>query len=305
MLRKCSVLILVIYGTMSIMMFLPSAIVAGPKGAKAIFDSGEGPSISMSVDQIQRPSSAAAEPLQQEKYIGVSYQLLLLSDDGQFQAVPQTRVFRPGERMRLLVRTNRPGYMTIFNVGPTGNTNLLFNEYVEPSSFLQIPKNTNLRFVGAPGTEKIFIMLSDQPNPIFNQTAMTATGPVPPPSSPAVLPSGFPSSSFAPTSGTGGFLPPPPPTSDVSALPPPPPVTSMLAGIEGAKSLQGAKDIVAEDNMKTNYAVISPRNNYRPVNMGMKDIVLESSTGNNYGVVPASTLAGGGILTMEIKLEHR
>ncbi len=78
-----------------------------------------------------------------------------------------------------------------------------------------------------------------------------------------------------------------------------------MAGVEGAKSVRGAKDIVVEDSMKTNYAVISRRNNYRPVNRGMKDIVLESSSGNNFGVVPASALAGGGILTVEIKLEHR
>ncbi len=78
-----------------------------------------------------------------------------------------------------------------------------------------------------------------------------------------------------------------------------------MAGVEGSKSLRGAKDIVVEDSMKTNYAVISRRNNYRPVNRGMKDIVLESSAGNNYGVVPAAALTGGGILTVEIKLEHR
>jgi len=78
-----------------------------------------------------------------------------------------------------------------------------------------------------------------------------------------------------------------------------------MAGIEGAKGMKGAKDIVAEDTMKTNYAVISPKNNYRPVNLGMKDIVLENSVGNNFGVIPASTLSDGGILTVEIKLEHR
>ncbi len=79
----------------------------------------------------------------------------------------------------------------------------------------------------------------------------------------------------------------------------------MIAGIEGAKGLKGSKDIVAEDTMQTNYSVISPRNNYKPVNKGTKDIVLESSVGNNFGVVPASALSDGGILTVEIKLEHR
>ena len=230
--------------------------------------------------------------------------------------------------MRLLVRTNKPGYMTIYNVGPTGNTNLLFNEYVEAFSFLQIPKNTNMRFVGPPGTEKIFIMLSNQPNPVFNQ-AQSAANPPPPGAGPSAAVQPPPPSTGSdagalpplpppPASDSGalpplpqpgteaGSLPPlPPPSADSAALPPPPPVPSMIAGVEGAKSLRGSKDIVAEDTMKTNYAVISPRNNYRPKNLGTKDIVLESSVGNNFGVVPASALSDGGILTVEIKLEHR
>ncbi len=320
---------------MSLMIPL-SVMAAGPKGAKAIFDSGEGPSVSMSLDQIQRP--VGAEGQGQQRYVGINYQLLLVSDDGQFQTVSQSRVFRPGERLRLLVRTNRPGYMTIYNVGPTGNTNLLFNEPVEAFSFLQIPKNTNMRFTGPAGTEKIFIMLSDQPNPMFNQPQTTATGPQTtqgsdPGFSPQPPPTGTGATGFPPStgpspnlpplpppqgSGTAGFPPPPPPTgsdtaglppppmgSDPASLPQPPSVASIMAGVEGSKSLRGAKDIVVEDSMKTNYAVISRRNNYRPVNRGMKDIVLESSAGNNYGVVPAAALTGGGILTVEIKLEHR
>ncbi|HWR57243.1 MAG TPA: hypothetical protein VN328_00020, partial [Thermodesulfovibrionales bacterium] len=77
--------------------------------------------------------------------------------------------------------------------------------------------------------------------------------------------------------------------------------------IESAKSskgAKGAKDIVVEDRMQTSYAVISPKNKWKPKSTGMKDIVLESSEGNNYGVIPASAVADGGILTLEIKLKH-
>jgi hypothetical protein len=300
MVRECCVLILVIFGTISLM-FSPSGSVAGPKGAKAIFDSGEGPSVSMSLDQTQVPSSSAA-PVQQEKYVGISYQLMLLSDDGQFSIVPKSRVFKSGERIKLLVRTNRPGYMTIFNVGPTGNTNLLFNEYVEALGVREIPKNTNFRFVGPRGTERVLIMLSNEPNPMVQQPPMASgTGGIP-------QQAGFPPA--PPPSGTEGAFPPSPsaslspPPSDMAYLPPPPPVQSVVASIEGSKGLKGSKDIVAEDNMSSSYTVISPRNNYKPIKTGMKDIVLESSTGNNYGVIPASNLAGGGILTLEVKLEH-
>jgi hypothetical protein len=71
--------------------------------------------------------------------------------------------------------------------------------------------------------------------------------------------------------------------------------------------LEGSKDLVLEDNLKTKYAVISPKNNYRPVAMGTKDMVLETdrSTGYNYGVVPAAAVSGGGIITLETTLRHR
>ena len=263
---------------------LVSADAGTPKGAKAIFDSGEGPSVGMSVSHTPKPSSSA--PVKKEKYTGISYQLMLLSDDGQFKVVPKTRVFKSGERMKMLVRTNRAGYMTIYNIGSSGKTNLLFNEYVDAFTLYEIPKNTNFLFTGAPGAEKVLVMLSDAANPMATQPPVTASAPT----------------SYPPTESPSSNNPP---STAVADIPPPPPVSAMVASIDGAKSIKGSKDIVVEDNMQNTYAVISPKNGWKPVRGGMKDIVLESSTGSNYGVVPASAVADGGILTLEIKLKHR
>ena len=73
----------------------------------------------------------------------------------------------------------------------------------------------------------------------------------------------------------------------------------MLANIEGAK------DIVMEDTMKTGYAVVSPKGGWKPSAKGTKDIVVESANGENYGVVPVSAIEEGGILTLDIKLSHK
>ena len=72
-----------------------------------------------------------------------------------------------------------------------------------------------------------------------------------------------------------------------------------------ANSIEGAKDLVVEDTMKTKYAVISPKSGWKPAEKGTKDIVLESSGGENYGVVPVSAIDDGGILTLEVKLTHK
>mgnify|MGYP000962883096 CR=1 FL=1 len=257
-----------------------------PKGAKALFDSGEGTTVKMSSGPRASASTQAAAPA---KYVGISYKLVLLRPDGRFDIVPKSRVFRSGERLKLLVRTNKPGYLTILNIGTSGNTNVLHNDYVEAMSMLEIPKTGNFRFTGEPGTEKLLIMLSGSPNPLGSpQTTTVAQAPqgaLPPPPPPS----------------SGSSLPPPPPPpapmADASNLPPPPPV--MLAGI------QGSKDIVLDDNQKTTYAVISPKNGWKPEPKGKKDIVLESSGGENYGVIPASYIDEGKILTLEINLRHK
>jgi hypothetical protein len=265
-----------------------------PKGAKALFDSGEGTSVKMSSGAPARSTTVAQAPAP-EKYVGVSYKLALLKPNGDFTIVPKSHTFKTGDRVKLIVRSNRPGYLTILNVGSSGNTNMLFNDYVEAQTLYEIPRNTNFRFVGQPGTEKVLIMLSANPNPFGAQSTVTAAGPgtvppAPPPSSGALPPPPAPPPS-APPPPTPGY------TADASnTLPPPPPM--MLANIEGAK------DIVMEDNMKTGYSVISPKSGWKPSAKGTKDIVVESARGENYGVVPVSAIQDGGILTLDVKLRH-
>jgi hypothetical protein len=266
---------------------VPMAVYGAPSGAKAIFDSGEGSTVKMSSGKPASSPTAVAQAPRPERYVGISYKLALLKPNGDFTVVPKSHTFKTGDRVRLLVRTNNPGYLTILNVGSSGNTNVLFNDYVEGRTIYEIPRGTNFKFVGAPGAEKVLIMLSANPNPFGTPSggtmAQAPAQPAPPP----------------PPSSSASTLPPPPPgvQTDASNLPPPPPM--MLANLEGSK------DIVLEDDMKTSYAVISPKTGYKPSAKGTKDIVLESAGGDNYGVVPVSTLQDGGILTLDVKLIHR
>jgi len=278
------------------MVLMPMAADAqkSPKGAKAIFDSGDGAAVRMSSGG---PAPAPAAAPKAEKYVGISYKIALMKPNGDFSIVPRTRTFRSGERIKLLVRTHRPGYLAIMNIGPTGNTHVLFNEYVEGKQLYEIPKATSLRFAGAPGTEKVMIMLSNNQNPIVGGQSTTVASA--PPAAPPVMP--------PPASDPGGSAPPsmpPPPPGPVadagSSLPPPPPMAI-------ASSMQGSKDIVMEDHNKTGYAVISPKAGWKPTAKGTKDIMLESDVrdGSNYGVVPASAIDEGGILTLDLKLTHK
>lgn len=278
------------------LMFLATSAMAAPKGAKAIFDSGEGPASGASIAS-PKPSQQTAQAPKAEKYVGISYQLMLVKDDGSIRAVTKARTFRSGEKVKMLVRTNRPGYLTILNIGPTGNTNVLFNEYIEAATFTEIPKGTVMKFAGAAGTEKLLVMLSDNPNPMGGGSAPATTASAPAPAAPAASTS---ASAPAPYQGSSA----PVTASSDPVAPPPPPPAFVAQNMEGGKSIKGSKDIVV-DNMSSSYAVINPRDGYKAKQAGGKDMVLESQGGTNYGVVPVSAMSGGGILTLQVSLKHR
>jgi hypothetical protein len=86
-----------------------------PVRAKAIFDSGEGGSIAMSANA---PRPARSEPVVDAapaRYVGISYQIMQLLDDGSMRPVSHARTFRNGERIKIIARTNRPGCLTVMN----------------------------------------------------------------------------------------------------------------------------------------------------------------------------------------------
>lgn len=265
------------------MFYFCTASEAAPKGAKAIFDSGEGSAVGISASPAPRQAESA--PVQRQKYVGISYELLLLTDDGQIKKVSKNRVFRSGERIIMRVMTNRSGNLKIYNVGPTGNTNVLYDDFVDAYTVQQVPKGSNFRFVGDPGTETLLIMLSE-----------------------GSMPAGAPGGNIT----AGGSQPPvdynqpAPQYSDAGSYSQQTSAPMIASNIEGAKRIRGgSKDIVVEDQMQSSYAVVSPKNNWQPVKSGMKDIVIESSQGTNYGVVPVSALSGGGILSLTVKLKHK
>jgi hypothetical protein len=154
---------------------------------------------------------------------------------------------------------------------------------------VEVPRSSNLRFVGDPGTERVLFMLSNDPNPLAPQKAAV------PPATAADAPVPLADNQFVQ------------PASEITPLESgeaePPKV--MIASIEDAKSQRGAKGLVAEDGMQSTYAVVSRANGWKPRKSGMKDLVVESEGGVNYGVVPAAAVSGGGILTLEVKLTHR
>lgn len=255
------------------------------QGAKASFESGKG--------------------------VGISYKIVLITKEGQIKIVPTSYVFKSGDKIKLLIKTNKEGYLTILNIGSSGNTHILFNEYVDSSKEHEIPRKSNLRFVGKPGTEKLLVMLSNNPNPFVPSPKApeqkTATLEQSPPSQPPAITTQTTVSQ--PPAKTSPPTAPQPATPEAGQQPSTPaskPSTpdtatdTLSAPLPGLlASLEGAKDIVLEDDLETSYAVVSTKDN----KLSSTKMMVESKSGSHYGVVPASVLKNG-ILTLEIKLKH-
>ena len=278
-----------------LLFFTPSSTTAeGPTGAKALFHSGDGATMKTGGPRTatKTGSQGSANAPTKETYSGISYQLILIDEDGDMKVVSKSNTFSSGERIKILAQTNRAGYLTVLNVGSSGKTHVLFNSSVSAFTFIEIPQGTNLVFVGDAGEEKIIMMLSDNPNP-FGTPGGSVTAQYPS-SSGYESPSTATGDSQATTqdqSSSGDYL--------ASAQDQP------MTGIWYANNVEGAKDIVLEDRLGTKYAVVSPRNKWKPLPAGKKDIIMESSGGVNYGVIPASSLSEGGILTLVIKVKHK
>ncbi|GAB4218302.1 MAG: hypothetical protein Fur007_23510 [Rhodoferax sp.] len=158
---------------------LAGNVCAGPRGAKAIFDSGTGGgTIGMSVNAAPAPV-ARAEPVA-EKFAGISYQILVMGADGQMSPVSKSRTFRSGERVKILASTYRPGYLTVANIGSSGQMHVLFSDYVDARRLTQIPPNGNLRFDAIPGNERLLLMLSNEPNPLAGGRGANTAAVAPP-----------------------------------------------------------------------------------------------------------------------------
>ena len=92
-----------------------------------------------------------------------------------------------GETVRLFVRSNKDAYLTVLNVGPSGNTTLLFpNAFQQDSriagnTVVEIPaqgSGASIRVSGpSVGPELIKVIASTSPQPLIQSAALTGAGP--------------------------------------------------------------------------------------------------------------------------------
>jgi hypothetical protein len=110
-------------------------------------------------------TEASARPL------GLRYSVLKYAGEGEYLEVDPELVFRSGDKIRLRVEVNDPGYLYILHQGSSGSWRVMFpapdydagSNRVAPGRTYDIPGRTRLVFDEQSGVERLFLVLTRQP----------------------------------------------------------------------------------------------------------------------------------------------
>lgn len=93
--------------------------------------------------------------------------------------------YRSGENVTVFVKVNKDAYVTIVNVGPSGNTTLLFPNQFQKDNFIKagqtkrIPESNSpvkITVNGPAGSELVQVIASTDQRTVFQQTALKVSG---------------------------------------------------------------------------------------------------------------------------------
>jgi len=115
--------------------------------------------------------------------LGLRYTILRKAGDA-MEEVPPDTVFHTGDRIRVSVQTNGPGYLYIVSQGSSGTWKPIFpspevadgDNHVEGWRSYTLPPGSNIVFNEQTGTEKLFIVLSREPEPGFENMIYSLQG---------------------------------------------------------------------------------------------------------------------------------
>lgn len=144
--------------------FAPNAL---SQNARSLFSSGTGVSIeNKAPNAVSRPATGESTRVSKEKdFTGLSYSVYQELEGGNLSKVSPKKSFRTGDRIRVVVLTNKDGYLSVFNIDPARKLSLVSEQRAKSGENINIPEKGFLKFVGAAGAEELIFVLSARPLP--------------------------------------------------------------------------------------------------------------------------------------------
>jgi hypothetical protein len=130
-----------------------------PRGAKLIASQGYG--VAPHIVKFANPA---------QKPLGLRYALLKVGETGELSEVLPETVFHSGDKVKISLMANQPGYIYIIQQGSSGSWRPLFpaqgdppeTNRVEAGRIYQLPAGKSFQFNQQTGNERLFILLSRQ-----------------------------------------------------------------------------------------------------------------------------------------------
>jgi len=129
-----------------------------------------------------RPQTAA--PPETGPALGLRYTILKRTTDGEMREVPVTTEFHAKDKIQVKVEANIPGYLYIILQGSSGTWKPMFpspeveegNNRVDGWRAYTMPPRSVMTFDEQKGTEKLFIILSREPEPDLEKMIYSLQG---------------------------------------------------------------------------------------------------------------------------------
>ncbi len=121
--------------------------------------------------------SQTPEVPKQAPYLGLRYSVLQPGTNGQLQEIDSEKTFHTDEHFRLKLASNSSAYLYVVMQGSLGNWDVLYpsrtlaepDRRINAGEPLVIPSGDDFKFDKDPGTERLFIVLSRNPEKDFDQ----------------------------------------------------------------------------------------------------------------------------------------
>src|SRR5262249_10660355 len=106
---------------------------------------------------------------------GLKITIFRISENNGLDPADPEQEFHHGDKFKVRLESNSPGYVYITNIASSGNTKLLFpdskerNNHIDRGHRYHFPNTYNLQFTGEPGIEVLQLFLAQNPVPFFEE----------------------------------------------------------------------------------------------------------------------------------------
>ncbi len=100
--------------------------------------------------------------LKKINYIGLSAAVYQLNASNKFEMVSPTKLFKTGDKVRVLITSNKAGYITSSAISPQGILTIIGEQKVAADETITVPQKGSIKFDGQTGIEELLFVLSSK-----------------------------------------------------------------------------------------------------------------------------------------------